>query len=482
MDKWYSLLNMSFEYEEAMNREYTITCTNNQSVLDVLKAQGVAVSAKCNARHTCGSCKIRYLYGDCEPTREELNVLSKEEIEDGIRLACASRPKDMVRIEILDKEEADILTNTKLSVEAVNGNSQVFAAFDLGTTTLAAKLIQNGQVIYTTSKKNSQCTYGADVVSRCEASINGCGDMLSECLLQDIEDMINEFPVMPTHLVMAGNTTIIHLLKNYPVEGLIKYPFTPYYSGWHKMDYVTDTGKSIPCTLLPDFSAYIGGDIMSGLYYCDYAAKDTVNLFVDLGTNGEMAIGNSSRILTCSAAAGPAFEGTKLNVATDVVKCMYELLCQGIIDANGLLKDPYFDEGYPYPIKDSPDKYVIITQQDIRNIQMAKAAIRAGIDLLITGYGADAKSISKLYLAGGMGTELDLDAAVGIGLIPSTLINKVEAVGNSSLGGCIKYGLNNYEASPIDKLRAISSEILLSNEPDFQNKYYEYMLFDLINS
>ncbi len=416
----------------------------------------------------------------CGPTPAEKKLLTNEETEAGVRLACFLHPKDEdvpdLEITILDElfNEAPILTSVEAIGYEESGNDSVFAAFDLGTTTIAVKLIDNGRVVYTGSRRNSQCSFGADVISRSEASINGMGPELSACLKSDIDGLIEELPYDPDHLIMAGNTTIIHLLMEYPLNEMVNYPFKPYFVGWHKFTYRTRDRRTYECTILPGISAYVGADIVSGLYFCGYDRDDSINLFIDLGTNGEMAIGNRRRIYTASAAAGPAFEGTHINVATDVVKCMAMLRDSGVIDENGSLKDPYFDTGYPY---ETEKGYVNISQRDIRDIQMAKSAIRSGIRILTDRYGADPDDISKLYLAGGMGHSLDIDGAVDIGLIPEQLRAKTEPVGNSSLGGCIKYGNGGRDDEAIERIIGNSTELILSNEKDFSGLYYEYMMF-----
>lgn len=466
-----------------MGKEYTINCKMNETVLEALRRQGITINALCGGRGNCGKCRILLdETGMNEPSYDELTLISEDDNSRGVRLACftiAERDIDAVNVTVIDDPDAGapILTDSEnifTKPERSAKRHGTFAAIDLGTTTLAAKLIKDGETIYTGSRHNSQAGYGADIVSRIDISVKGWSNELRTCIENDINALLSEFPEQPERLIMAGNTAMIHLLMGYPVDRLVKYPFRPHYSGWHKYAFQTENG-AVPCTILPNLSAYIGGDIISGLYYCDFAWDNRVNLFVDLGTNGEMAIGNRDLILTASAAAGPAFEGTPINVATDVVKCIADLKKRGIIDESGLLKDPYFDNGYDY---ESEDGCVTMTQQDIRNIQMAKSAIRAGIAILMDRYGVNSHNIGHMYLAGGMGHGLDIESAVSIGLFPADLADKVVAVGNSSLAGCIKYGNLTRDDGDIDDILAVSQEILLSNEEDFSPLYYENMLFD----
>ena len=473
-------------------RKSTINCKKEENILSALRRNGVTIKAFCNGRHTCGKCRVRIDSNDeallnclSEPGEAEKSLLSQDEINEGVRLACDCffvKEVDSVAIEVLDELEngAPVLTETDNAVSVNKGqayNMKTFAAIDIGTTTIALKLISDGKEITTLTRQNSQCSYGADVISRSEASIGGANEELKRCLIDDINKLLDECGTSEIeHIIIAANTTIVHLLKGYPLGEMVSYPFRPYYSGWHKEMFETTDNRQIPMTILPNLSAYIGADIIAGLYYCDFSSLNKVSLFIDLGTNGEMAIGNRDRILTASAAAGPAFEGTKINVATDVVKCMSELRKKGIIDENGMLKDPYFDSGYPYICRNNTP--VIIGQRDIRDIQMAKSAIRSGIMLLIKNYGIDIEDIDKVFLAGGMGHSLDVASAVHIGLLPGELENKVVFVGNTSLAGCIKYGLMEYDDALVDKVLKVCGEITLSNEADFSNMYYSYMLFD----
>lgn len=466
-----------------MDKEYIINCKKDETVLEALRRQGIMIRAFCNGRHTCGKCRIMLDEENMsEPAYEEMYLLTDEENAMGARLACFVKPKsddvENLRVTILDmlESEAPILTGTdELSMSFSMGDIS-FVAIDIGTTTIAAKMIRAGEVIYTGTRINSQCSYGADIVSRCEEAIKGNSEQLSECLMDDINSIIDELPETPSNVIITGNTTMIHLLMEYPVAEMVNYPFRPYYTGWHKKNIMMDSGKVIPWTIFPNLSAFIGGDIIAGLYYCDFTETDKVNLFIDLGTNAEIALGNREHILTASAAAGPAFEGKKLNVATDVIRCMADLRRNGIFDENGALKDAYFESGYEYRVPGS-DKYVTVTQRDIRDVQIAKSAIRAGIELLMRLYGVSMKNIGKVYISGGMGHSLDIKSAVEIGLIPRELESKVTPAGNTSLAGAIKYGDNNFNDADIEEIISISEEIRLSEEKEFSELYYEYMQF-----
>ena len=311
------------------------------------------------------------------------------------------------------------------------------------------------------------------------------------------------------HVVISGNTTMIHLLMDYDCSTLGVYPFAPV-----NTEFILGTAEEIigykqpraeiKTTILPSISAFIGGDIVAGLYALDFATNKEISLFVDLGTNGEIALGNCDRILTTSVAAGPAFEGgniscgtgsvagaicaveinrndvsdIKLNTiynvppcgicGTGVIETVAELLKCGLIDETGLLADEYFDIGFPLTNEQEP---IIFTQQDIRQFQLAKAAVRTGIEVLTKEYGITMDEIDKVYIAGGFGYHLNINKAASIGLIPKELATKATAAGNTSLAGAVKFISDANASDTIQRIKNASEDIILANDNDFQELY-----------
>ncbi|HOO27055.1 MAG TPA: ASKHA domain-containing protein [Lachnospiraceae bacterium] len=461
-------------------KTYTIQCETGESLLTALRKQHIKIAAACSGRASCGSCKIRLQSGTIQAGEADRQFFSEKELADGWRLACTSYPQGSCTIEIPDIEQnkgAILTAYTEQPASIKNEEAPadfLFAAIDLGTTTIAAQLIKGNKILKTAACLNSQCSYGADVISRCEVSQHGDGSILKEAVTNDIRTLLGELASAAggrkiRRLIIAGNTVMVHLFMGYSCKGLTDFPFTPV-----TLEQIDGELDKIPFTLFPGISTYVGGDITAGLFSCGFHKSEKVSLFVDLGTNGEMAIGNKEKIICTSAAAGPAFEESKLSRATDVVLAMAGLLNKGIIDETGLLADPYFDSGYPYEINGST---ILISQKDIRNFQMAKAAVRAGITLLIQNYGAAYEAIDTLFLAGGMGHSLDIDAAVKLGLLPKELKKRAVFSGNCSLKGTVLYGQNKCPKSLLDRIVSISTEINLANEPDFQQLYFDHMSF-----
>jgi uncharacterized 2Fe-2S/4Fe-4S cluster protein (DUF4445 family) len=303
-----------------------------------------------------------------------------------------------------------------------------------------------------------------------------------------------------------------HLLLGYSCEGLGRYPYTPVnistielpFSKVFNSDYL-----EVPVVVMPGISTFVGGDIVAGLLSCDFDKATKPCLLLDLGTNGEMALGNKEKLLVTSSAAGPAFEGGNISCGvgsiagaicnmdivdgntsyqtigsrppvgicgTGIIELASELLKTGIIDDTGLLNGQYFDDGFPITgYKQNTEFY--FTQRDIRELQMAKAAVRAGTDILIREYGITYDDIDKVYLAGGFGFKLNLLKAVNIGLLPYELYDKIIPVGNSSLGGAICYLKEKDAPLRVASIIKAACELQLSESIEFNRLYPEFMYF-----
>ena len=198
-------------------------------------------------------------------------------------------------------------------------------------------------------------------------------------------------------------------------------------------------------------------------------------LFVDLGTNGEMAITDGRRMIVTATAAGPAFEGDGTMMGTDRIALTAQLLRKGILDETGLLEEPYFTEGVR--IGNAKKNMCYFKQEDIRALQMAKAAIRAGVEILWEEMGRP--EIEKVCLAGGFGYYLDVEAAVAIGLLPSYMRGRVQAVGNTSLAGAYELGRdlcgNRLDADALEERTGLAESMNLAETERFEDLYLKYM-------
>ena len=477
--------------------------------LSLLKMHGFPLVC-CNGKGTCGRCRILFEgQRALLPVAADRIAFSAEELRQGYRLACMHRVQGdcTVRVEFVESRAVEAVTAhgggirdgsagaAKCSSAANGGmpgrSAEYLIAVDLGTTTVAMQAVaadslrelkRGGRlrILGEYSCMNPQRRWGSDVISRLQAAERGEAGELAEAvrdvLEEGVEQLCGELGGRPESIWLAGNTSMEHLLMELDTRTLGRYPFTPVclqemcLPGRQGKDGVS--GQEI--RLLPGISAFVGADITAGLLACGFAECEDgeCRLFIDLGTNGEMAIGRGDRLICTAAAAGPAFEGgAGVNVpGTDMIALLAEMLEGGVIDETGLLKEPFFDTGWQ-------KGELRITQQDIRGLQMAKAAVCAGVELLMEAMGTDASRIDKVFLAGGFGYFLDVEKAAWIGLFPPQLAGRVTAVGNTSLLGACLYG---GEESLREKAEAMCrrAEVLnLAELPGFEQKYLERLNF-----
>lgn len=500
-----------------------IMCNKNQSLLQALQEHELWSSAVCGGG-ICGKCGVRVIKGYLEPSQKDRKVFALDDIELGYRLACTAYPTENLSIMIENLEaEFQILSqyDVEEKEEVLPKTTCTCGIFiDIGSTTIAMQLIDldNNIIKDTYTAINSQRIYGADVISRIKASNEGkrtlLQKMICENLKKGIDLLFEKNNMVAKRIAVSGNTVMIHLLMGYSLEGLSKYPFFPVtleaiHTSYKEL-FSVDTYE-IPIMILPGISAFVGGDILAGLLACGFSNNEKISVLLDLGTNGEMAVGNKDRILVTSTAAGPAFEGGNLTwgvgsvqgaishvsiengtplittigdskpvgiCGTGVLETIAELLKEGILDETGLLQEEFFDNGYSLG-KNSQGESIVLTQKDIREVQLAKAAVRAGLEVLIDCYPVMWSDIDTIYIAGGFGYTLDVKKAIQIGMLPKEFSGRIRTVGNSALKGTMLYLLNDEERSKSRHIINISNEINLSMEKEFQDYYMNCL--DLID-
>jgi len=517
------------------DKTYTIMVKDKESILDVLIARDSAISAVCGGIGRCGKCKIKVLSGYLPASTADKAYFTEEELKAGMRLSCKAYPAEPLQIalqfqgesafEVLSdfgQKQDGIAEETQTGENADAENANLGIAIDIGTTTIAVQLLNlvTGKKLATHTTINHQRTFGADVISRIKASVQGKKEELQKMVRKDLAESIRLVTAKAgaaseqiTEVAIAGNTTMIHLLMGYECKGLGEFPFTPV-----NIKQITDTYANIigddflgaTVHILPGISTFVGGDIVAGVYTCDFDTKKEYSLLIDLGTNGEIALGNQDKIMVTSTAAGPAFEGGNIAFGvgsiegaiagvtideqgthirtiadkapvgicgTGVIEAVSELVKAELVDETGCLDDEYFDDGYP--LADMEDgTQIVLTQADIREIQLAKAAVRAGVETLFLRYGISLEEVAHVYLAGGFGFKLDCSKAIQIGMLPECFADKIETVGNSSLGGAVKFLTEQESRSRVDSIGCNAREINLSADVDFNQLYMDAMYFE----
>ncbi len=471
-------------------KETTFCHRQGEKLLDALVSQGGCVLASCGGRGVCGRCVVQFLAHAPLPSHADRAFFTPKQLREGYRLACTAKPMADCRLKLCfakPQPVQTVFTKEDGAKEAKKADSgAAFAVADIGTTTVAMKLLDayTGETLAFHAVLNPQRNYGADVISRIAAANAGMRDTLCRLIRSALEEGLAALaqrakeggvPVEIQKLILCANTAMGYLFMGYDTASLGAYPFTLTAKGWTRTEFA-----GIRTLLLPSVSAFIGGDIVSGIYGCGMAEREEISLLIDLGTNAEMALGCKNRILCASAAAGPAFEGGAAAgiFGADMIKITADMLRMGIVDESGLLAEPYFSTGYEAQCDLADGGRVLVRQQDIRTLQEAKAALYTGIHILAKEYGISLCQIDRIYLAGGFGVYLNLEDACRVGLFPETLQNKITVVSNIALQGICQAAMQEDAARrAIGHILAVSQEILPAKAPDFAARYIDALSF-----
>ena len=513
------------------------TLLKEMNLLDGLREQGWGLESHCNGAGYCGKCKVLLTGEVPEPGSTEKELISQKELQKGIRLACRVKPIDGMVVHLpgkaktgyqieqgfryrKEKEEINSIAKSKSGVK-IKKNREYGIAVDIGTTTVAIVLVNliTGKTIGTSSFLNPQREFGDDVISRIQFASTKDKVILTRLIRESLTGAVTELvkkndisAEQISEFTIAGNTTMIHLLLGLSVESLAISPFKPVSIDPVSLpaaEILKDNFSSAEIYIFPGVSAYVGPDIVSGMYNRSFESLGEVTLFIDLGTNGEIVLGDRKKIMCVSAAAGPAFEGARISCGVGSItgaipfagirkgKVWYSTINQkpavglcgsglvdlvaaclntGIIDKTGLMMPEYRKDGLFIEI-DPDGNEMRLTQKDIRELQLAKSAIRAGIEILIKEFDVAYNDIEKVYLAGGFGNNINADSAVRIGLLPKKLKSHIVLAGNSSLGGAVDSLLNPDREEKVKKILNKVHYIELSSNPDFNDKFAEYMFF-----
>ena len=549
--------------------------TDKTTILEYCRSHGIAgIETPCGGKGTCGKCKVtvtKPYYKDVLACQTkichgmEIIVGRKESTGTGTDGHDAQRILNAGYS--IDKEDSMVvLTNggnvsekfnghvnehvnrnvvlkeeTANESEKVESNEHTLAACDIGTTTVVCYLIdkETGQIISTRSGANPQRSFGADVLSRIDAAAraddndkaNGSLQMMQTQIVSLLNGWISEMltecgRTKVCRFLVAGNTVMCHLLMGISPEKLGKAPFMPdEYFGreFNPLDIGLENCQIM--IIFPAVSGFVGGDITAGM-------METVNcneltLYLDIGTNGEMALGKGDRYVCCATAAGPAFEGAQIELGmpaskgavdkvwlegrrikysvigndrpvglcgSGLIDALAVLLKAGIIDENGTILSgqelPILFRSYVFEVEAEETAQstesslavhiapgVYITQDDIRKLQLAKGAIAAGIEVLFKEYGCKPCDVDILTFAGGFGNYIDKASAAAIGLFPQELLDKAKEVGNAAGNGAVSAALSQEAWERALEISGNMRYIELASYPHFDEMYVEHMNF-----
>lgn len=457
-----------------------------QTLADQLFQAGVEFP--CGGESACGGCKVRVLEGEAPVTAAMRDALSENEIRDGWRLACCAFAAGRVVVEVEQWSLRVLSDDAHVPIEPRAGKG---AAVDLGTTTLVVQIVDlaSGEVLRVETALNPQARYGADVMTRLQYDLDRPGE-LGRLIRAELGRMLGGEPLH--EVLVAGNTAMHHLFCGLDVAPLTHAPFvSPTLGGYRFED--SGLGWSGPAEFLPCLGGFVGSDLLCGIVATRLDEAEQSRALFDIGTNGEVVVGSAQGIACASTAAGPAFEAGRIGAGmragmgaidsvhvrdggldchvigggpargicgsglVDAAACGLEL---GLIGANGRLTSA----DRRLPLADG----VALAQSDIRELQLAKGAMAAGLRMLATG------GVDKLCLAGAFGNYVRQASARAIGLLPTDL--PVEPVGNSALRGVRTLLLTpSTRQARLRKIAALARHVELARDPDFQYRYAEMM-------
>ncbi len=465
----------------------------------VLQEAGAFIAQPCGGRGSCGKCAV-VLSGN-------VSAPNASEHRFGVRLSCQA----------IITGDAEVILPAAFPMEQIAGGSaadlvpeapmmsgQYGAAVDIGTTTIALLLynLTSGRCLSATSMLNPQTSVAADVIGRIDASMKEQSKHLKQQVESAITTLLasacaqaNLLPDEVSALTITGNTTMLYLLCGLNPEALSHAPF--------EADHLFGCpaqllGRNV---YLPHcLHAFVGADTSCALLASGMLDKSETSLLCDVGTNGEIALWHRGVLYIASTAAGPAFEGAGISCGCASVPGAIEkvsvrdgeLICStignrqavglcgsGLVDAisalltTGVLDETGFLEDAPVPLRDG----VSLTQSDIRAVQLAKAAIHAGILSLLDAANCSLDEISTMYLAGGFGSHLNLNSAAQIGLFPAELAERVRVIGNAALDGAAMLLLNTAHRAVLEQIKQKTQHVRLDGNPVFADNYISAMLF-----
>ena len=511
------------------SKKITLETKDGETIADAARRAGTFISMPCGGRGRCGKCAVMTKGAFPPPLEPEARLLERAPVWEGYitRIACMCAASD---------GEAIIPSGgRKLSVAPITAGTPSYdgdkrnsfgIAVDVGTTTISALLysFQDGSIAAGAHEMNRQAAFGADVLSRIDYSNrHGGGELIREItsqldgiMLGMIADAsVNSQDV--TRIVVTGNTTMLHFLTGLDPRGIGAAPFTP----------VSKFGVDMPAQAIltdfenaslyipPSISAYIGADITCGIIATGMADGNSARMLIDVGTNGEMALYRDGVLICCSTAAGPAFEGASILMGMPAVSGAISSVASGenvvyttiddapptgicgsgMVGAVGMMLDEgaldgggrIMESGHKFERLVSRlaeevvfvlgDSGVYLTQRDVRNIQLAKASIAAGISVLVKTLGIGAEDLDMLCLSGGFGSAINPAEAAGIGMIPPEAVKSAIASGNTALSGASQLLFSRALRGKAEDIASMAEEIHLSSNEAFMEEYVERMTF-----
>ncbi len=519
----------------------TVSVEKDTTILQAAISGQIYINSACGGDGICGRCKV-IVHG--QVTSQPNGIITPDERKNNVYLACLTNVHGDLEVQIPDSSRLNFEKLTPeelderlsgLSIDPVDTTGENFGlCFDIGTTTISGQLINlnSKKILGTKATYNQQAAFGSDIITRIVYAAKSGGlqqlhNSVCGTINQIIEELVSEHKVDLNNvncIVCSGNTTMMHLLLNVDPGHIRRLPYVPTENFPSvlpavKADININPEGSLSC--VPGVSSYVGGDTTAGVLSSGLYQKEAPCILIDIGTNGEIVLGNKEFLVACAASAGPAFEGSGVssgmrasggaiqkvlidkkdfNVKYSVIQdkkprgiCgsgYIDLLCEmleaGIIDKNGRIKAEgrrirKTDIGKEFVVcfKEESDTGadIVISEPDIENLKRSKGAIYSATSILVKHLGLDFSAINTFFIAGGFGTYLDIEKAIRIGLLPDLERSKFVFIGNSSLAGARQILLSAQAMDMADKLAAKITYFELSVEPGYMEEYSQALFF-----
>ncbi len=513
-----------------VQEQISLEVEEGTTVMNALKAAHIFLDAPCGGKGTCHKCLVQ---------------VSSDSASWKTVKACQTRISSSLYIDTSkSKRKHRILTEAAARSVLYLPSAKIseelpcyLAAFDIGTTTIASYLLDGhtGKQLGTASCVNPQAAYGADVISRADYTLHHGFDDLTGCIRKAMNALLQELAHAADiqveeilQICLVGNTCMHHIFFQYPMNSLVLAPYVPYQKGLIKgkaADFQIHIHPEGELIFLPVIAGFVGADTMGCLLAVRPDLKEEITLMIDIGTNGELVLGNKERLVCCSTAAGPAFEGAKIQCGMrgaegaidhvfwdeegfrfsvigngkpkgicgsgliDAIACLRK---QGLIDEMGhmlsyeeaveicgaeIASHMIQKENMTAFLFDPQLSQVYLTQKDVREVQLAKGAISAGILLLEKHLGITHEDIQTIYIAGAFGNYMNPENACNIGLLPATLKDKIQSIGNAAGEGAKIALLNKEELAETVRLSQQVEFLELAAIPEFQDCFVDELEF-----
>ena len=480
-----------------------IVVNDQTPLIDMLNEFGIEFP--CGGKGTCGKCKVRLLNGKIGITENHQQKLDKLSLSSDWRLACFSHCDCDITLEV--EQFNHLILADESDFDFIPGEGYG-VAIDLGTTTIVAQLIDlsSAKVMAVETMLNPQVKFGADLISRIQSCLEGHAGEMTRIIRSAIgiliEQLLNKHEVELNKIVLVGNSAMQLIFSDGDVSPLAMYPFHTNNPGMksfesEELDWKFLVKEAIQ--FYPSIGSFVGSDILAGIAATGIHEKENFTALIDLGTNGEIVIGNKNQIVCTSTAAGPAFEGANISMGMRAItgaisslnlldgkiepsvigNTMAKGICgSALIDAMAILRKldliGMFGEINSGESEILLTGKVKLTQKDINEFQLAKAAIAAGLTILARNLSIQLSEIDTVYIAGGFGNYINLENVVATGMIELSE-EKIHKMGNTALIGAKMFLFSKPET--VQEILAKIRHINLEGDPNFQDIYVDKMMF-----